>query len=55
MLDHLQHPHMLATALGDQQRLEEVFSKMSFYFFLIGQHERTIEAGMRALAQVDVR
>jgi class 3 adenylate cyclase/tetratricopeptide (TPR) repeat protein len=49
MLDHLQHAERLATALDDQERLGSVFSHMSFYLFLIGQHDRAVEAGERAL------
>jgi tetratricopeptide (TPR) repeat protein len=50
MLDHLQQAERLATALGDQKRLGAVFFRMSFYFFLIGHHDRAVEAGERALA-----
>jgi tetratricopeptide (TPR) repeat protein len=50
MLDHLQHAERLATALGDQERLGAVFSHMSFYLFLTGQHDCAVEAGDRALA-----
>jgi tetratricopeptide (TPR) repeat protein len=50
MLDHLQQAYMLATALGDQKHLGAVFSQMSFYYFLIGHHDRAVDAGERALA-----
>ncbi|HSF30861.1 MAG TPA: adenylate/guanylate cyclase domain-containing protein [Candidatus Tectomicrobia bacterium] len=50
MLDHLQQAYMRATALGDQKHLAAVFSQMSFYYFLIGHHDRAVDTGERALA-----
>jgi tetratricopeptide (TPR) repeat protein len=50
MLDHLVQAQTLAMSLGDQTRLGAVFARMSFYLFLISQHDRAVEAGERALA-----
>jgi class 3 adenylate cyclase/tetratricopeptide (TPR) repeat protein len=50
MIDHLEQAERLATALGDENRLGAVFFDTSFHLFLIGQHDRALEAGQRALA-----
>jgi tetratricopeptide (TPR) repeat protein len=50
MLDHLRAAAALAEALHDQRRLGEVSSQMTNYFRVVGDHDRAIEAGQRALA-----
>ncbi|MBI3327125.1 MAG: AAA family ATPase [Nitrospinae bacterium] len=59
MLDHLREAETLATALDDQPRLRRVTSYMSQNFrawgianfqFLMGDHERAVASGQRALA-----
>jgi len=50
MIHHLEQAKNLAMALGDQDRLGAVFLVTSFHLFLIGQQDRALEAGERALA-----
>jgi tetratricopeptide (TPR) repeat protein len=50
VLDYLREAEALATALGDQHRLGWVFACMTNHFFLIGNQDRAVEFGQRALA-----
>jgi tetratricopeptide (TPR) repeat protein len=50
MIDHLEQAERLAIALGDENRLGAVILDTSFHRFLIGQQDRALEAGKRALA-----
>jgi class 3 adenylate cyclase/tetratricopeptide (TPR) repeat protein len=50
MIDLLEQAESLAMALGDENRLGAVFLDTSFHLFLIGQQDRALEAGQRALA-----
>jgi class 3 adenylate cyclase/tetratricopeptide (TPR) repeat protein len=45
----LREAQTLAAALDDHRRLGRVFSHMSQYFWIIGDHERAIESGRRSL------
>jgi tetratricopeptide (TPR) repeat protein len=49
ILDCLREAEALAEALGDQLRLGQVSIYMAQYFWLMGDPERTIELGERAL------
>lgn len=50
ILDHLREAETLAKALNDQRRLARTLSWMSYsYFFTLGDHDRAIETGQRAL------
>src|SRR5712691_1556735 len=50
ILGHLSEAEKLAGMLGDQRRLAWVFSFMCQYFRLVGDLDRAIESGQRALA-----
>jgi tetratricopeptide (TPR) repeat protein len=50
IFDHLREAETLAEALGDQERLARVFDFMSANFNVLGDHDRAVEAGQRALA-----
>ncbi len=50
ILDHLREAKTLAEALDEQRRLGWVSSYMTQYFRLIGDPDRAIESGRRALA-----
>ncbi len=50
ILDHLSEAKTLAESLGEQRRLGWVFSYMTQYFRLMGDPDRAIESGERALA-----
>ena len=50
MINHLEQAERLAIALGDENRLGAVILDTSFHRFLIGQQDRALEAGQRALA-----
>ncbi|HEV8532545.1 MAG TPA: adenylate/guanylate cyclase domain-containing protein [Methylomirabilota bacterium] len=50
ILGHLAEAEKLAGMLGDQRRLAWVFSFMCQYFRLVGDLDRAIESGHRALA-----
>lgn len=49
VLDHLLEAEALADALGDASRLGRVYSYMTNYWWQMGDHERAIETGERAL------
>jgi class 3 adenylate cyclase/tetratricopeptide (TPR) repeat protein len=50
ILEHLREAETIAEALGDQRRLGRILSWMSYsYFFTLGDHDRAIETGQRAL------
>ena len=50
ILDHLREAKALAEALGEQRRLGWVSSYMTQYFRLMGDPDRAIESGQRALS-----
>jgi DNA-binding NtrC family response regulator/tetratricopeptide (TPR) repeat protein len=50
VLEHLRQAETLAQALGDQRRLGQVFSYMTREFWQIGDFDRAIASGERALA-----
>jgi predicted ATPase len=49
MLACLREAETLAAALDDRYRLGQISSQLSFYHWLIGDHERAVEACQRAL------
>ena len=50
ILEHLREAEAIAEALGDRRRLGRILSWMSYsYFFTLGDHDRAIETGQRAL------
>lgn len=51
-LDYLGEAKTLAEALGDQHRLAQVSSYMADYFRVMGDYDRALAAGQRALALV---
>jgi tetratricopeptide (TPR) repeat protein len=51
MFDHICAAEPLAEALGDPHRLALISYKMCYSFSTMGDHERAIAAGQRALAQ----
>jgi class 3 adenylate cyclase len=53
ILGHLSEAEKLAGVLGDRRRLAWVFSFMCQYFRLVGNLDRAIESGQRALAIAD--
>jgi tetratricopeptide (TPR) repeat protein len=50
ILDYLREAETLATALGDEHRLGWISAYMLNHFWLMGNKDRTIEFGQRALA-----
>ncbi|MBI3329574.1 MAG: AAA family ATPase [Nitrospinae bacterium] len=50
MLQQLREAEMLARAIDDQHRLGRVSSHMAHYFWVMGDYDRAIESGQRALA-----
>ena len=50
ILDVLRGAESLATALGDQRRLGRVSASMATWFWCVGDPERALECGQRALA-----
>lgn len=50
VLDHLREAERLAEALGDHRRLGRVSAHMIFCFWWVGDPDRAIESGQRALA-----
>jgi len=50
IFDHLREAETRAEALGDQERLGRVFGYMSANFNVLGDHDRALESGARALA-----
>ena len=50
ILDCLREAETLAAGLDDQRRLGQIFDYMSSNVWLVGDHERAIELGRRALA-----
>jgi class 3 adenylate cyclase/tetratricopeptide (TPR) repeat protein len=50
IFQHLHEAEILAEGLGDQQRLALVFAFMSANFNVLGDHDRAVESGQRALA-----
>jgi class 3 adenylate cyclase/tetratricopeptide (TPR) repeat protein len=50
IFDHLRAAELLAERLGDPRRLGRIVSSLCFSFSLIGEHDRAIAAGQRALA-----
>lgn len=53
LLSHLCEAENLGKALDDHHRLGWVFAYMTEYFWLVGDHDRAIESGQRALAIVE--
>src|SRR5262249_59871455 len=51
MLDHLRHAEALAETLGDQLRLGWVYTGMCTTFWVMGEVDRAIDYGQRALAR----
>jgi len=49
IFDYLREAESLAEALGDQGRLARVFGSMSANFNVLGDHQRAVESGQRAL------
>ena len=49
MLECLREAETLATVLDDRHRLGQVSREMSFYLWLIGDHDRAVKAGQHAL------
>jgi tetratricopeptide (TPR) repeat protein len=50
IFEHLHEAETLAEALGDQGRLARVFDFMSANFNVLGDHDRAVESGQRALS-----
>jgi tetratricopeptide (TPR) repeat protein len=50
IFDHLSAAEALAERLGDAQRLGRIAGYLCIYFSVIGEHDRAIAAGQRALA-----
>jgi class 3 adenylate cyclase/tetratricopeptide (TPR) repeat protein len=50
LFDHLRAAEPLAERLGDPQRFGRIVSFLCFSFSVMGEHERAIAAGQRALA-----
>jgi tetratricopeptide (TPR) repeat protein len=50
IFDHLHAAEILAERLGDDQRLGRIAAYLCLYFSVIGEHDRAIAAGQRALA-----
>jgi class 3 adenylate cyclase/tetratricopeptide (TPR) repeat protein len=50
LFDYLREAERLAEARGDQRRLGRVFGYLAFSFTLMGDHDRAIGSGQRALA-----
>jgi class 3 adenylate cyclase/tetratricopeptide (TPR) repeat protein len=50
MFDHLRAAEALAERLGDDQRLGQVAGHLCIYFSAMGEYDRAIAAGQRALA-----
>jgi tetratricopeptide (TPR) repeat protein len=50
LFDHLCAAEALAERLGDDQRLGRIVSNLCLYFVFMGDHDRAIAAGQRALA-----
>jgi class 3 adenylate cyclase len=50
MLDHLRAAESLAETLHDQRRLGQVYYNMARYFWVMGDHDRAIAYGQRAVA-----
>ncbi len=50
IFEHLRTAEPLAERLGDPRRLGRIVSSLCFSFSLIGEHDRAIAAGQRALA-----
>ena len=50
IFDHLRAAEPLAERLGDPQRLGRIVSFLCFSFSVMGEHDRAIAAGQRALA-----
>ena len=50
LFDHLRAAEPLAERLGDPQRLGRIVSFLCFSFSVMGEHDRAIAAGQRALA-----
>src|SRR5919108_2817934 len=50
IFEHLHEAETLAETLGDQGRLARVFDFMSANFNVLGDHDRAVESGQRALA-----
>jgi tetratricopeptide (TPR) repeat protein len=50
ILDHLRAAEALAERLGDDQRLGQIAGHLCFYFVAMGEYDRAIAAGQRALA-----
>ncbi len=49
ILDYLSEAETLAKILGDQRRLGQVYTYMASCFWLMGDHERAVEASQHAL------
>jgi tetratricopeptide (TPR) repeat protein len=50
ILDHLSEAEAIAKVLGDKRRMARILSWMAYsYFFTLGDHQRAIETGQRAL------
>jgi tetratricopeptide (TPR) repeat protein len=50
IFEHLRTAELLAERLGDSQRLGRIVSSLCFSFTVMGEHDRAIAAGQRALA-----
>ena len=50
ILDYLHEAEVLATALGDQQRLGQLAVYQTGHLYLMGEHARALEVGQRAVA-----
>jgi tetratricopeptide (TPR) repeat protein len=51
MFSYLREADNFAQTMGDQSQRADVSRRMAYYLWLIGEHERAIDAGQRALAQ----
>jgi class 3 adenylate cyclase/tetratricopeptide (TPR) repeat protein len=49
MLGYLRQAEQLAQTLGDQRRLGRVFAVLAHYFWWVGELDRAVESGRRAL------
>jgi DNA-binding SARP family transcriptional activator len=50
ILQHLRHAEGVAETLGDQRRLGQVSMYVARYFWVVGDQDRALESGQRALA-----
>jgi transcriptional regulator with AAA-type ATPase domain/tetratricopeptide (TPR) repeat protein len=53
LLDHARAAERIATALGDQRRLGQLYTYLTNYYFMTGDQPQALEYGERALATAE--